>query len=47
MLNLVSDNKQCDISFQDGGHRYAVQLGALLGSQTQPASGMQSIIWSS
>ena len=33
MLKLVSDNKQCDISFQDGGHRYAVQLGALLGSQ--------------
>ena len=34
MLNLVSDNKQCDTSFQDGGHRYAVQLGALLGSQS-------------
>ena len=38
MLNLVSDNKQSDTSFQDGGHRYAVQLRALLGSQPNSTS---------
>jgi nitrate/nitrite-specific signal transduction histidine kinase len=32
MLNQVADNKQCDNGFQDG-HRHAVQLAALLGSQ--------------
>lgn len=40
MLNRVFDNKQCDNGYQSGGHRHAVQLGALalLGSQPNSTS---------
>ena len=45
MLNRVSGNKQCDKSFQGGGHRMLFNLVFRRGaSQTQPASGMQSIV---
>ena len=47
MLNRVFDNKQCDNGYQSGGHRHAVQLGALRcwgASQIQPVFGMQSIV---
>ena len=33
MLNRVHGNKQCDKSFQRGGHRNAVRLGVPPGSQ--------------
>ena len=38
MLNRVYGNKQCDKSFQRGGHRIAAQLGAPPGCQSHSTS---------
>ena len=38
MLNRVYGNKQCDKSFQRGGHRIAAQLGVPPGSQSHSTS---------